>query len=930
MAYENLNSTVSNFCRSPVVGSWCIVDSTDSTNPMLITKNESGGLVDSHYILGGINFSNFICIEYVGPGYLSYYYDGLDFITLEKVSDTSCIIKFMEINDTFKTLDLREELILKDFADYSFDALSMAVEYADTFITVDTPGGRNYIQVDDITQLIKGMRLFLGPSTDPDSLDECEVVVISSIVPINNRVYLTSFLKNEYLDGNKVSFCRYVYLISKKGMAGNVDSGAIIKIDLMTKYIVNFDSDPVYKRLTLAKWCPYLKKIAFLYTCNVLYIDPYNYYTVSRSQFLGNFRSTGVDFYTIYDIAFKDMTLYKLSKEVTIKDDEGIYSTYSWNDKYNYQRDSLIPYVANIGVYSDDFHTTGDYDTTILFFKATDQFGVGLRDVVLDAILLPGDFSATTTPLSGEMLTDIDGLSNIIYNQGTGLYDGITTVKVSTLQGSPFTGSSKVIGTGKVISSSKIGYKSVVVKSLTQFVSENKNTVKQVKENTVVISMRCFSFFSSQGGNWSPPPLANRSNFDLLWYFGPSIGVFNGLTMYNQDGGMSLTLQSSALAPGRSIEAYGIYISNNPSSISNRVTTIKDYKNRVLTIQISEYLMTYPIAKNPMPHNTNISQKLPVVHSSQLSQLFHSRHSYWMDSIYTDYTSSNVRLNQFIFVQDAIPVFWSRKNTTDTKIWLRLRPFAASLDATTIVMKVREETPLSDTGYIDISNAILTDGFDAGSGLFGIEVTYFPPVYFKHNAIIYVYLSVRDTVGNLIKISYWFTIIRDYLGPYLDNLYPDINETGVAVTTSISFDIKDDGAGVDISTFEMNVNSLIVTGYTINKVTNNYYRIDYSPSYLFMNGKEVVVSLHVSDLSEEKNWLHYGYRFYTAESSSVLFTEFNPVKCTYGVSRFSDVSFMALDGGSGVDKDKLRLQVHDIDVTDHPYTTILPIIYRVL
>ena len=934
MAYENLNNTVSNFCRSPIVGSWCSVITTDPTSPTLVTKNESGGLLDSHAILGGIDFDGLLAIEYVGPTTLPYYYDGLDFITLEKINEHSCIIKFMEVNNTFKTLNLREEIILNDFAEYSFDVISMAVEYYTTFIKTDTPSARNYIEVDDISNLAKGMRLFIGPSTDPDSYDECEVVYISSIVPLTKRVYLTSYIQNEYVEGNGISFYKYIYLISKRGVLGDLNTGAIIKIDPITKYVVNYNAEPIYRRLTLAKWCPYLRKIAMLYTCNILYSDPYDYYKISKSQFLGNFNASFVDFYTVYDIAFKDSALYKLSKKITVKDNNGSYVTVDWVDKYNYQRDSLVPYVSNIALFSSNFYAIDNYGRSPINIKAIDQFGVGLRDVLLNVYLHDGDIGAITDPLSGELTTDIDGLAAIEYIAGQSSYEGMTYVSASTYQGSPYTGSSTVLGTAKVISTVKVPLKSVRVKSVVNFSGTNGNIVKQIIQSSSLINIRAFSFFSSQGGNWVPPLAANRELFNLLFYYGPYLGEFQGLCYGlpgNTDLGNRLTLQSvfdGPPTPPRDNSPSG-KVASGKSSVANRITLAEDKIATVNITGVAEYFLVYR-GSTSFPPFLFISQKPSADYYVRLSQLYHSRHSFWMDSVYSSRITTNTRLNQFIFVQDAIPAFWSKKNPTNTNVWLRLRPFAASLDSSTIIMKIRQQSHMGDTGYVDISSMVVTVGFDAGGGLLGVEVTYLPPMYFEHNAVIYIYLSIRDVVGNLVKIEYWFTTIHDYLGPYVDNLVPGINQTGVSINTSLSFDIIDVGSGIDISTFEMNVNSLIVVPQSINKVTNNYYRVEYFPDRAFMNGKEIVVSIHVADLAAVPNWLHYGYRFYTEDSSDVIITDISPARCTYGVSRFSDVSFVALDGGSGVDREKLRLQVHDQDVTDHPYTTILPIIYRVL
>jgi len=66
----------------------------------------------------------------------------------------------------------------------------------------------------------------------------------------------------------------------------------------------------------------------------------------------------------------------------------------------------------------------------------------------------------------------------------------------------------------------------------------------------------------------------------------------------------------------------------------------------------------------------------------QLSQTYISRH---LSSGHKD----DVDIDQFKFIEDAIPAFWSEKNSVETNIWIRLRPFAYSLNQSTLIFRVR-------------------------------------------------------------------------------------------------------------------------------------------------------------------------------------------------------------------------------------------------
>jgi len=327
-----------------------------------------------------------------------------------------------------------------------------------------------------------------------------------------------------------------------------------------------------------------------------------------------------------------------------------------------------------------------------------------------------------------------------------------------------------------------------------------------------------------------------------------------------------------------------------------------------------------------------------------------SKHSYWAEGSPTTDLKTNVYLDQFIFVEDAVPVFWSEKNPRETDIWIRMRPFAFSLNGDTLKFFVREvwtvDDKYYDTGYYDVierygwppNNARVTlEYFDAGGGVLGIEFTYDNPDIYHHNALVYVHIEIEDVAAepNLIYTDYWFRIIPDFKSPYLESENPDREEDQVALDTQLYFEIKDDGEGVDIDTLEVYLNSRIVyhAGMTSNpstvieEVDLNHYKVTIDIPYELQYGKDYSVGVRVMDISENKNQLRDSYRFYTAESDVPWFTAFDPKLCKRGMPRFRDVSFMVLGGGGGVDRQTIRIQIHDKDVTDK--STIAPVIYRI-
>jgi hypothetical protein len=280
-------------------------------------------------------------------------------------------------------------------------------------------------------------------------------------------------------------------------------------------------------------------------------------------------------------------------------------------------------------------------------------------------------------------------------------------------------------------------------------------------------------------------------------------------------------------------------------------------------------------------------------------------------------------------VVDAIPPFYSEKNPVDTNIYIRIRPFAFSLSASSLVFKVREVSYVGDTGYVDVSSLCTVATFDAGGGLLGLDITYNPAVDFHYSAVIYVSLEVYDVAPtpNIILTDYWFKIIPDFKGPYIINEIPSREEEDVLISTDISFDIYDIGVGVDTSTLELYVNNRRV--FPVVSVIPGGYHVDYDPAVDFYYGETVEVTVKAKDSSAYQNALYDSWRFYCVGSTGPWIdrTSFVPKNCSRGIARrVSDISFnvYAVDD-TGVDEFSILVTIGG----KNRNITITPIVYRI-
>jgi len=784
------------------------------------------------------------------------------------------------------------------------------VEHYERSFSLHNPGGINYINVNSASKITTGMRLFLGPSNDADNEGAGEYVTVS--YRSGNTVYLTSNLVYQYVIGDQVSFYNNVYLISELGIGGDTSRGTIFKINADSGSVMELNNEKVYQNISSARWCILSETIASISSNNMFFINPYASYYNWKSMCLNNLEDNNSDIISYHDVLFDDYEVYFLANKKLIRgDDYGTNTLENWGSWYNYIQNTLLPYSNTIIVYCDDSVLIGQTISTTIYVKVVDQFGVGLSGKTVNFYIISGDIAAEFTPTNGQVTTDINGEASIIYTSGF-TYEGDTFLTCKTDGSSSYTGSQYIWNSIRIYNTINASGEGKLDAWAIEF--EGAVRLKDIEtEMESEYSMFGKTFFTNPGGEWYQNP--NTAGSVQTYIPGLIVGDGEG--------------------PPYSFSAPDLPISQpdqwNP--MPNNLRQVEDFESLKGLRQFKNFkcLTEYSIGDGKFLYEEPYSIVQQIIESFdlQLSQLKVSGHTHWIGSEDYDYLWTYVTLDQFIFVEDAIPAFWSIKNPRETNIWIRLRPFAYSLDATRFSFFVREVWYDGDTGYVDVTSQVSYQYFDAGGGILGLELTYDPTENFHYNAVVYVFIQIYDTAPfpNRITTNYYFSVIPDYKSPYLENLSPSREQSNVAVDTDVYFEIKDEGAGVDIDTLEVFINSRVVTPTSIEKVTDAHYKITYNPSTNFFYGKRVSVGVIVDDLSDNENWLNDRYAFYTADSEGVYFTNFEPEMCKRGLSRFHDVSFVALGLGEGVDVSTLRLQVRDKDVTDQ--SDIVPIIYRI-
>lgn len=932
MAHENIRLVQSNFCLGPQSGTICTIDMTNPQTVLRIKALGGSNIIDLSLSSNILN-SN-VRLEYAGPSNLTEVRDDLIFFTFEKVSDSVCMIKRWETRLAYRELLLKEEIVKYTTGDERYNAIDFAVEYYHRkFIRPNEYD--NFLDMDNVENIKTGTRLFIGPSTDTTNEGATEAAVVTHIINYINgkRVYLSAPLQYQYAIDDLVTFYSHVYIYSSEGYANDNTKGTLFKLDAYTWNTTEIDTKSIYKRVTASRWCMMAGSIASIIGTNILFVKPYDSYLNWQSLFMSNVEEDNNTIFPVYDIIFDNYSIYKLQKKITLKANDGERTTYIW-ESYNFQADSLLPYSNSVVTWLDQSIIAGYHINVDINVQVRDQYHVGLRDVYVN-FYKEGDQGALFDPLSGVLTTDLNGKSIMNYRSGS-TYDGHTLITARSTGSSLSTGSGYTWTSNNIISHPNTN---PVIKLMFQFKSFssvfgnlkllwaafrriNRVSAWEIYWQLPAISIFGKSFFTSPGGDWG-----DKTNIDIGMHFLPLKSVLKYLPMLYR--GENIQTDSPRGGPG-----YGFSIWDTAGwaggTICNRITLLDNFDSENVIACLTDFLI-YRRAVNSFevyPPFVRVKQPDETCRL-QISQLKLSLHTHWLDGVAYDSLLTRVKVNQFIFVEDAIPKFWSEKNPIDTNIWIRLRPFAFSLNNSTLRMWVRERSYEGDTGYYEVTNSLSLVNFDAGGGMLGIEALYNPPQDFLYSSLIFVRIEVYDRayIPNFIYTEYWFKITPDYKAPYLINLSPDREEIDVAVDTTIHFEIIDEGTGIDIESLECLINSVRMDKDYLNiEIVSAYHiKIDYTPEKNLFFSKDYKISVKAQDTSPQTNRMNDSYTFYTADSTGVLIIDPNPGVCKSAMRRFQDVSVKILADGNGIDVDSIRMQVFNKDV--HP--RIVPIIYRI-
>ncbi len=926
--FENIEANRSNFCVGPQSGTYCTVD--DEVTPVVMhVKNDSGGIVrtytfypqdtldtgpkdvNNYELLPNpttYTYHEFITIQYVGPYDQASYFDGAIFYTLEKralgrrmyytytdpsdpdytrtrVEYNSNIIRKWVLDDTNFRLVLDRTFFIDSDEINWFDGNAFAIDHVLTDFADHTTTNTGVIEITTTSGLKKYDTLFLGPSSDTDNPGMVEEVYVHSVN--GTTVEIKTYGGEdppiwEYVEGDPITTYKDIFLFSNTRPLINPEEiaygqesgfGTLYRLDSNNYLsVLEKDYNGIYQDVLCATWNNYYGMLSFVKGTNLLHLTTTDF-EISRSQDIHLENPNTVEPIPIFDIDIKDFSVYKLQLSILQHDDTGQYYEETWT-KYNYHADTFVPYTNSTSLYVSErvLIKQGQSFVTVI---VRDQFGVGLLGKNV-WFTMEGDISGEFTPADGYLNSDANGKAVIQYDAGSG-YTGHheITVKVD--------GSNSVHGSTFIVAST-------LLQQYHEFIS----------------------------------PCLLRTV--ILLPFNVKLAAIP-----NKIQQISIPTRVAYAFPGNMLNTNDIngWVGqvNDPTKIifQQKIPTFRDVDaatDDVFTkIRGTKLLLNDPKKNEEATQDVKITSQEIVSVYKKISANFISRH---LSYGHLD----NVVLNQFVFVQDARPAMWSKKNNVNTDFWIRLRPFAASLNPTTLIIKMREESYIGDHGWVDVTDLGVITMFDAGGGLLGIDFFYDPEGLFHHNSIIYIDIEVYDTaaIPNIVILTYWFKIIQDYKAPYVINRIPVIEAYNVAINTPISFDLIDEGEGVDITTLEVFVNQRTVS-FTYDEYEPGNYHIYCIINNRFHFGQTVSINLTVYDRSDNDNILIDGWKFYCMESEGPWFDMDNtiPDLCLEGLQRKQSVSMQVYGiDDTGIKYDSIKMEVGG----RYRNLKLTPIVYR--
>jgi hypothetical protein len=892
----NIQIQYANFSLGPQIGTFATIDTSNPATTQMLIKNNTGGLVASYFCDTNLTV-DVTGLEYIGPS-VTNPFTGATFFSFQRYSSSHIVIRRWELDADNSILELVDSISKTDAGVYSYDCNAFAVEHYLRSFDGDAspvPPHTNEIRINSKANISAGDEIWLGPSTDTDNVGAVEKLIVDSTYTDglgDHWVVFTTDFTYEYVSGDDIWFAKNIYLFSDT-FNGDSSVGAVYKLNAYTGANSGYANSNIFRFATAAAWNDYYNLPSFVRDNTIYHISPsLGYVIYRRHECWTNVEDDLVTLIPVVDLIFDDTEVFKLQDKVTYySDDGGTLQTASWGE-YNYHSDSQIPYSNSLKIWR--FGGVARADSNIA--PAGSQFNLACLLVDQRGFPVSGkevqfysdDPGESWNPADAKVTTDSDGYGELIFTSGSTTEDHIEISARAAGGDASVLGSQYIWCFMPIISkyeieitqgpdSSPDDYEGIIHQFDDDFdTGPDRYEVRQIDDEFIFTTgtgdvyghIKQLLKFDNPGGNW--------------------IGE-------SRPGGQKRTIRqlqnfSSEVNPQQwDATSSGVGLGSPPSHYRVRAV---DHRFRQIVDLDSE------------------------IRTSQLYQAHHRN----------EYLSTEESIDQFIFILEVSPAWYSVKNPIVQDIYLRITPFAYDLNQSTFIMRVKNDWVrngnIYSTGWKNVTGQCTISTFGAPLGL---EISYDPaPDTWEYNSRVWVWIQVYDedpADPNLMDVVYWWSVIDDYSAPTITNQYPTPYAEDVNVDTSIRFDVLDSGYGVDPDSIALTIEGSLVSPLSMQVITNGY-RVTYNPPSDFFYGQQVEIAIEAEDLND--NLVHDVYYFTIAESDGPYFHGAFPRKCAEGIIVDSKVSLQIYGVDHGIDTDSIIVKID----RKNREIKMIPIIYR--
>ena len=379
------------------------------------------------------------------------HFDGTFFWTLEELpSNLGIVIKKWRLfpfpTATFPSVvptELRwqDELTLINGPSIRWAADAFAIEHYHRTFNGSFLQGVTTIRLNDVTNIVSGTILYLGPSTFAGFADNEEQITVLTVNPTTKDVTFAIGLENSYISLDPIDFSKSIFVFNQHKFGGEANNnGQLVKFAYPEKFQVQSESGAKYANVAAADFDKTTLSWVRAFQIIDLDISAANFdLTASQeSNLVEDDKGTLIEVFDLISDLTNTQYLKLQAKETT--ETAGVLTTVDFSGVFNFQAQPTLPFVNSVAMAFSPSRFTEDQasgDTIAIDTFVRDQFNFpvfnetvqwsAVVNTTLGGAGDPGTFDPTSTG------TDIFGIAATVYTPSVTTTDIVVDVKADVL-----------------------------------------------------------------------------------------------------------------------------------------------------------------------------------------------------------------------------------------------------------------------------------------------------------------------------------------------------------------------------------------------------------------------------------------------------------------------------------------------------------------